>query len=890
MNSSFEYDNPEREQTDLVGVEKINALNEISSRIVSKRPDKSLILANEALKLSQVSEYSRGYIESLINLAQCYKQLGKPEDSLPLLIQALEKSRETGKTDKECVLLNKIALLYKLTGDYASSADYYYKALKATEETGDEELKGKILNNLANLYCSWDKFDKAEEYHLKLLSIREKNGPSEELAHTFNNLGNLYFKLKQHEKSLAFNQKALEIKNIYGDKQSIANTLSNIARNHLQLFFEKGEEKHLEKAKENLSEVLKIRRDSKNAQGLASAYIDLARLHFAMKETKGALANLEKSKKIASEGNMKTILLDVYREFSEIFEKCGDYENALKYNKLYSNLRNEIFSEESNRRAIELHAKYEKEKIEKQNEIMRLKIEANEKLESLVEQRTHELKMEIERRIKSEDEILKFKTLTDEAAYGAAISDSSGKIIYVNKSLENMTGWSAQELLGRDLTVLQPSDSDFSTEKIISVLTLSNSAFTSEITAVRKDGTTFPALINPGLIRDPQGNTLYLQSSVIDITERKKMEAQLRQNQKMLAIGTMASGIAHDFNNILGSISTFAESAKKELPENSTAQPMVENILNTISRAKEFVKEILLFSRDREKELKPVNISELVEETARLLAKSLPEKIKSIIEIEKTSCKILSDPSHVNQILLNLFENAKFAMREKGGTITVKLKEECLDKILLSLSDTGEGMDKPTLDRIFEPYFTTKREGEGSGIGLAIVHGLVKKSGGDITVYSEPGRGTVFNIYFKTLSPVKFSKKEKTSLPMTGNERILFVDDEALFAETIEEILKRIGYRITAVNRAEEALLIFSQDPEGFDLLIADYTMPGISGPELAQKIREVRPDIPVLFCSGLLNAEKEDSVQSIPRARVITKPVPVNELAAAIRRILEEE
>ncbi|MBN2364215.1 tetratricopeptide repeat protein [candidate division WOR-3 bacterium] len=888
MESSFEAESLNKETGDLSGVEKIDALNEISSRIVNKRPDKSLILANEALRLSKTIDYSLGYIKALMNLASCYKFLGKPEDALPLLIQALDKSREIENNEKTASLCNKIALIYKITGDYASSADYYFKALSVAESFSDEELKGNVLNNLANLYLAWEKFEKAEEYHLKLLAIREKNGPSEELAHTLNNLGNLYFKMKEYEKSLELNNRALAIKQTFGDKLSISTTLSNIGNIHLELYSENNDRRHLESAKEILREALKIRKESNNISGLASAHVDIARLHIAMNEFRGATANLEKSMKIASEGNLRTILLTVYQEFSRVYEAAGDYFNALKYNKMYYELKDKLFSEESNIKILELQSKYEKEKIEKQNEIYRLKIEANENLESIVEQRTEELKKEIQRRIKSEEEILKFKTLTDEAAYGAAISDSTGKIIYVNNSLLNMLGYSNEELLGKNLSIFKPPGSDVTPEKIISLLTLSKTAIPAEVIATRKDGTKFSALINPGLIKDSQGKPLYLQSSFIDITERKKVEFQLRQNQKMHAIGTMASGIAHDFNNILGSISTFAELAKSDIPVGSPAVPQIENISAAIAKAKDFVREILTFSKDKEKELKPIMISKFVKESAELLKKSVPGSIDVKIDTDPLEDLVLGDPSQIHQILLNLFTNARYAMRDNGGIIELRLKKKD-NRIILTFLDTGEGIEQSSLDRIFEPYYTTKKDGEGSGIGLAIVHGLVKKSNGEITVNSEIGKGTVFEISFPVLEKKPEKESSATTTVKTGEESILYVDDEALFVETMEVILRRLGYNIRAVSDAKEALSIFSENPSSFDLVIADYTMPGISGPEMVQKMRELHPDVPVIFCSGFLNADIQETIKHIPNAKVMTKPVPVSELAAMIREVLDK-
>jgi nitrogen-specific signal transduction histidine kinase/ActR/RegA family two-component response regulator len=384
--------------------------------------------------------------------------------------------------------------------------------------------------------------------------------------------------------------------------------------------------------------------------------------------------------------------------------------------------------------------------------------------------------------------------------------------------------------------------------------------------------------------------------------EREELEDQLRQVQKMESLGTLAGGIAHDFNNILSAISGYTEMTMIILPEESRAKSNLSRVLSASHRAKEMVKQILAFSRKSEKERKPLWLNEAVNEALKLIHSTLPSTIEIHQDIPEMTGPVIADKSEIHQLVMNLCANAAHAMREKGGILRIVLQEIDYEAGTmgrsglvsgryqqLTVSDTGHGMGSEILSRIFEPYFTTKKEGQGIGMGLAVVHGIVKSCDGDITVYSQPGKGTTFNIFL----PVTEEKEMKTiddqtGIELRGNERILFVDDEPILAELGRDMLKSLGYKVEMITGSVEALKAFCAAPETFDLVITDQTMPNMTGLQLAAKIKEVKPHIPVILCTGFSETVNEENFKARGIEAFIMKPILRKNIAAVIRRVLD--
>ena len=406
-------------------------------------------------------------------------------------------------------------------------------------------------------------------------------------------------------------------------------------------------------------------------------------------------------------------------------------------------------------------------------------------------------------------------------------------------------------------------------------------------------------------IFDNDNNLEYLVHVAKDITEQKKMEEELFQAHKMEAIGTLAGGIAHDFNNILTAILGYAEIVRADMPESSPSRHDIDQVLKAGNRAKELVKQILTFSRKGQETQQPLQSSLIIKETLKLLRASLPTTIEIQEEIDPECGTILANPTNIHQILVNLCTNALHAMKDEKGILTVRLTRKELTKehdvisgdgvaegsfVELMIRDTGHGMDKATVQRMFEPYFTTKEVGKGSGMGLALVHGIVQGCGGFIKVESEPGKGTTFNVYFPAMEEkiVEIEKKQREPLPR-GNERILAVDDEEGIIELLTNMLKSLGYEVTAETSSEKTLEVFRTSPDSFDLIITDQTMPHLTGAELAKEILQIRPDIPIILCTGYSAMISEEKAKKIGIKRYAMKPISRRDLAVMVREVLDK-
>jgi ligand-binding sensor domain-containing protein/signal transduction histidine kinase/ActR/RegA family two-component response regulator len=390
-----------------------------------------------------------------------------------------------------------------------------------------------------------------------------------------------------------------------------------------------------------------------------------------------------------------------------------------------------------------------------------------------------------------------------------------------------------------------------------------------------------------------------------EIKERKESEKRLQQSQKMESIGTLASGIAHDFNNILGAIIGYSELSLEDIKDKPKTHHSLLQVMRAAERAKDLVGQILTFSRSTNIEKKVIQTSPIVKEVCKFLRSSLPTTIEIKLKITAEHDRIMADPTQFHQILMNLCTNAGHAMKDKGGILEVLLEEKSIKEedlathpdlrpghfLQLTVKDSGHGMDEYTLQRIFEPYFTTKSKGEGTGLGLAVVHGIVKDFGGDVKVHSQLGKGTVFHVLFPLIKELDFpDQKEVSDAIPTGSETILFVDDEESLVDSSKLMLERLGYKVVGLTSAKEALEVFSRSKISFDIVITDKTMPKMTGFELAKKIREVDPDIPIILCTGVVDKEDEEKMQEAGIAELILKPMNTRQIAKSLRKALDSK
>ncbi|OPY75070.1 MAG: Blue-light-activated protein [Syntrophorhabdus sp. PtaU1.Bin153] len=386
-----------------------------------------------------------------------------------------------------------------------------------------------------------------------------------------------------------------------------------------------------------------------------------------------------------------------------------------------------------------------------------------------------------------------------------------------------------------------------------------------------------------------------------EMGERKQAEERLRQVHKMEAIGTLAGGIAHDFNNILAAIMGFAEMIEEDLPPDSRSIRRIQRVLSAASRGRDLVRQILTFSRKTGLAKKPLSLSPIVEETVQLLRASLPSTNEIRLRIEATKDTVLASPAELQQILMNLSTNASFAMKEKGGILRISITNihfepdspildediESGEYVQLRVTDTGIGMVPEVKKRIFEPFFTTKGVGEGTGMGLAVVYGIVKSLGGTITVESEPETGSTFRVFLPVARADEQAEAGKAGETPRGSEHILFVDDEELLTEWGQGVLESLGYSVTALADSTEALKLFSSDPSRFDLVITDHTMPKLTGLNLVRKLLAIRNDVPIILCTGHSDSVSPEKARETGIKEFLMKPIERRQLAEAIRRAL---
>ncbi|MEN6317717.1 MAG: PAS domain S-box protein [Syntrophaceae bacterium] len=492
-----------------------------------------------------------------------------------------------------------------------------------------------------------------------------------------------------------------------------------------------------------------------------------------------------------------------------------------------------------------------------------------------------------------------YRTVAESSHSGVYITQG-GTIQFVNPHTKEHSGFSANELLGRNtLDFIHPEDREMVRTNAIAMLKGERST-PYEYRIIDREGRTKWLMetvrsISYNEERAVLGNTM-------DITERYNVEKILRQAQKMEAIGTLAGGIAHDFNNILAAVLGYTEMARTGLAEKSPLKPYLDQVLKAGERARDLVKQILTFSRQSDEKPQPMRASPIVKEALKLLRASLPSTIEIRQNIQSKLDLVLADPTHIHQILMNLCTNAAHAMRDAKGILNVEMApvevtySDALEHrdlypgkyLRIIVGDTGHGIDPLIMDRIFDPFFTTKKQGEGTGMGLSVVYGIVKGYGGTIVVKSEVGRGTEFHVYIPLITNTEeYRKEEAVESIIGGKGRILFVDDEEVLMELGKDMLTTLGYEVIGKKGSVEALNFFKTQPDKFDLIITDMTMPNMTGVDLAREILKIYPKIPIILCTGFSEIISEERAKDIGIRQYIMKPVSMVSLSKVVREVL---
>ncbi len=505
-----------------------------------------------------------------------------------------------------------------------------------------------------------------------------------------------------------------------------------------------------------------------------------------------------------------------------------------------------------------------------------------------------------------------FYRIIDQSPFAIWISDPEGTLQHVNPALKRLLNLTDDQLVGKYNMLKDPLAEKQGLMTLIR--TVYEEGKTINFTA-DWNGEDIPTMdlkgsksvsiqVNMFPIHDPEGALTNVVCNWIDITEKRQLEAQLLQSRKMEAVGTLAGGIAHDFNNILAIILGNAELAADDVPDTNPVSGSLKEIRKASIRAKDMVRQLLAFSRKSDEKSKPLDMAPILKESMKMLRSVVPTSVAFKEHISDDPCNVLGDATQINQIVMNLVTNAADAMSEEGGLLEVILEKIILQKeiacfnwalspgayVRLKISDTGEGIQSKIIDRVFDPYFTTKEVGKGTGMGLSVVHGIVKRNGGGIRVESEPGKGTVFEIYFPALEETAEQEKEPEGEIRGGSERILFVDDEESLVNLNRQRLERLGYQIKSTTKPVEALEWFKIDPDQFDVIITDMTMPRMTGDRLAAEVLKIRPKTPVIICTGFSERMSAEKAEVLGVSKYIEKPIDLRNLASSIREVLDEK
>lgn len=518
---------------------------------------------------------------------------------------------------------------------------------------------------------------------------------------------------------------------------------------------------------------------------------------------------------------------------------------------------------------------------------------------------------------KLESNILFLKTLLDTIPSPIFYTDKDLRCLGGNRAwYEGIIGMDIEDIIGHTIDeICKKAPKEVAEQHKQKDLELINTGGTQifESKIICNDAIGRDFVIYKSTYPDPEDKIAGIVAVLLDITERKQaaeekimLQQRLQQAQKMESIGTLAGGIAHDFNNILLPIFGFSELATMKLPPDSPIRSDLNKICKSAERARDLVRQILTFARQRETERIPIKISSILKETVNLLRSSIPTTIDISCNIDLEQDMVLADPTQINQIIMNLSTNAVHAMEDTGGTLEIILTNENINSesakiftelepgqyVKLTVKDTGHGILPQLIEKIFEPYFTTKAIGKGTGMGLSIIHGIVKNYGGEIIVQSEVNKGTSFHVYLPIVKVDTYlPERVNDSGPvLTGTERILVVDDMKISLDTIRSMLEFLGYKVTGRTSSIEALEAFKNNPKGFDLVITDQTMPNMTGKTLIKEMMAIRPDIPFILCTGFSEQIDEKRAKAIGISAFIMKPIVMEQLAKIIRSVLDKK
>ncbi len=510
----------------------------------------------------------------------------------------------------------------------------------------------------------------------------------------------------------------------------------------------------------------------------------------------------------------------------------------------------------------------------------------------------------MDERERAEEERVRLATAIEQASESVIVADTAGAIVYVNPAFERQSGYTRDEVIGKTPRILRSGKHDPEFYRELWQTIAGGKTWRGHFTNRRKDGSLFEEDATISCVRNAAGEIINYVALKHDMTHEISLERQLRQAQRMEAMGTFAGHIAHDFNNILTLVLGHAEIATRALPQDHPVMFNIRHIAKAGNRARDLVKQILTFSRRIEAERRPLQIGGVVQEAVEFLRVSLPATVELRTQIREHCGFVMADPTHIHQILMNLCANAMHAMQGTKGELLIALDVVHLpegfvadagapaagDYVRLLVRDVGHGMDAKTMQHMFDPFFTTKKQGEGTGLGLSTVHGIVLSYGGGISVSSEVGSGSTFQVYLPRIESGAQEAPEVDACVVHGNERVLLVDDAAEIVEMHKLDLEALGYSVTGFSSSKEALDAFRERPGDFDLVITDQVMPNMTGLDMAHEMLAINPHLPVILMTGFGQGITAAQAKLAGISEFLTKPISSVNLCRAMRRCLDRD
>lgn len=760
----------------------------------------SLEHSQESLSLARRVEERRAERMAQRTLASCYTAIGDVPSALSLLSEAVESCRSSGDRDELPSLLSSLAHAHRAAGDYAAELDVTTQALRIYENSGSRVQEAAVLNDAALAHHRLGDLDAARRAALRGLSIAQECGSQDLTANAACTVAEIHIDLDEHEQALPYLQTSLELCERTGDRGLRVQVLLDTARSLAAL--------------DAAADVLPL---------LLCALVT------------------------ADELGLRPEQIQCHDELASLHERAGDLEAAVRHLRISSSLTRGLVTGESGERLARLRDLREVARAEREAQSQRRKA------------------LRMETLYLETDAFL--SRVVDNISDALMIDDLNGRIVFTNDRFEEVFGLPPSNSIGVDFSRFVAPDwrervRECHTQRISGNATPS----CYEFEGLRTDGTRL--WIEASVVVLNRGSEVIgTQSLLRDVTRRKTLELELRQAQKMEAIGKLAGGIAHDFNNLLTAIGGYAQLALLKLDAEHPQRRRIEEIVKGVKRAAGLTNQLLVFSRKQDLTLAALNLSDVVTGMVPMLRRLIGEDIRLTSMLDPSLRLVLADEGKLEQVLLNLVVNARDAM-PSGGLITLTTENVsvgdaaalCLPDmapgplVKLTVFDTGCGMDEQTISQIFEPFFTTKARDAGTGLGLATVYGIVRQSGGVITVHSVPGDGTRFDAYFTTCGAAAApdqSDDDTSTQTQRGTELILLVEDEPAVRELTTELLEESGYSVLAAPSVETAIGLVTKHGDEIDLLLTDVILPDGNGVELAEQLTAQRPDLPVVLVSG---------------------------------------